>query len=85
ALLVFLVCRELVCWYWKLNEITRRLSDQQDKQADISKMLESINETLIGLRTEMYQSRISSASAVSGERSNRPGQPMADGSGTRAL
>lgn len=32
-LLVFLVCRELVCWYWKVNEglvLLKRIADRLD-------------------------------------------------------
>jgi hypothetical protein len=27
VLLIFLVCRELVCWYWKINQATQLLRD----------------------------------------------------------
>ena len=26
-LLIFLVCREIVCWYWKINQNTRVLEE----------------------------------------------------------
>ena len=25
--LIFLACREVMCWYWKINEIVKLLSD----------------------------------------------------------
>jgi len=25
--LIFLVCREMMCWYWKISEIVKLLSD----------------------------------------------------------
>lgn len=27
VILIFLICRELVCWYWKLNEVVSLLRD----------------------------------------------------------
>ncbi len=27
SLLVFLVCREIVCWYFKMNEVTKLLRE----------------------------------------------------------
>lgn len=38
-LVVFLVCREIVCWYWKLNKIVAN----QERQ---NQLLESILERL---------------------------------------
>ena len=26
ALIVFLICREIVCWYWKINQIVKTLN-----------------------------------------------------------
>lgn len=46
-LLVFLVCRELVCWYWKINEITAALKKQEDNQQALIKSLHDINGNLI--------------------------------------
>jgi len=28
VLVVFLICREVVCWYWKLNKIVELLEEQ---------------------------------------------------------
>jgi hypothetical protein len=30
ALIVFLIARELVCWYWKINETVRLLTEIRD-------------------------------------------------------
>ena len=30
SLLVFLVCREIVCWYFKMNEVTKLLKEIRD-------------------------------------------------------
>ncbi|WP_034627441.1 hypothetical protein [Desulfocurvibacter africanus] len=33
-LIIFLVCRELICWYWKLNSIDttlKRIADRLDR------------------------------------------------------
>jgi len=40
-LVLFLVCREIVCWYWKLNKIVAN----QERQ---TKLLESLLERLGG-------------------------------------
>ncbi len=29
-ILVFLICRELICWYWKINEMVSLLTDIRD-------------------------------------------------------
>lgn len=29
-ILIFLVCREIICWYWKINEISRYLKEIRD-------------------------------------------------------
>jgi hypothetical protein len=31
VLIVFLICRELVCWYWKLNKIVTLLESIESK------------------------------------------------------
>lgn len=43
---VLLLIRELVCWYWKLNEITRRLADQEEHQAHMAEALDAIADDL---------------------------------------
>ena len=30
SLLIFLICREIVCWYFKMNEITKLLREIKD-------------------------------------------------------
>jgi len=35
AVLVFLVCREIVCWYFKLNEIASLLRQVRDRLSSI--------------------------------------------------
>ena len=32
ALLIFLICREIVCWYFKLNAIVELLTEIRDSQ-----------------------------------------------------
>ena len=49
ALIIFLVCRELVCWYWKINEISASLKEQERAQRDMLKSLDAINENLISI------------------------------------
>jgi hypothetical protein len=40
TLLVFLICRELVCWYFKLNKINDTLTEIRDL---LQKNIESVN------------------------------------------
>ena len=35
-LVVFLICREIICWYWKMNDVVSLLKD-------IKKLLNDIN------------------------------------------
>ena len=46
ALVVFLVCRELICWYWKINEIAHHLKVQRRTQNLILHELRAIREGL---------------------------------------
>ena len=36
-LIAFLVCREIACWYWKLNDVVRLLTDIRDNLDDIKR------------------------------------------------
>lgn len=42
-ILVILIIREIVTWYWKINEIVRMQQDQQDTLKEIHKTLIEIN------------------------------------------
>ena len=35
VLIVFLVCREITCWYWKINEALEVLYDIRDSLSNI--------------------------------------------------
>jgi len=43
AIIVVLIIREIVTWYWKINEIVRMQQDQQDTLEKIHKTLIEIN------------------------------------------
>jgi len=43
AIIVILIIREIVTWYWKINEIVRMQQDQQDTLKEIHKTLIEIN------------------------------------------
>lgn len=40
-LLVFLVCRELVCWYWKINEAIKQRDDMAKTLKEMKALMES--------------------------------------------
>lgn len=35
AVIVFLICRELICWYWKINKIVALMEEQNDLLKDL--------------------------------------------------
>jgi hypothetical protein len=37
SLIIFLICREIVCWYFKLNEMVRLLGGIKEQLAEIAK------------------------------------------------
>lgn len=39
--LVFLLCRELVCWYWKVNEANQQRSDMTKILTEMKAVIES--------------------------------------------
>lgn len=43
TIIVILIIREIVTWYWKINEIVRMQQDQQDTLKEIHKTLIEIN------------------------------------------
>ena len=30
SLIIFLICREIVCWYWKINKLSSQLYEQNE-------------------------------------------------------
>ena len=30
VIIVFLICREIVCWYWKINKLVELIEEQND-------------------------------------------------------
>lgn len=61
---IFLICRELMCWYWKINEMVS--------------LLKSINEKLDG--AQLRNDRASSNSTGSGNvKADTASKPEADG------
>ena len=46
ALIVFLIIRELICWFWKINAGLKELSEVNDNLSKISKALEKISNTM---------------------------------------
>jgi len=43
TIIVILIIREIVTWYWKINEIVRMQQNQQDTLKEIHKTLIEIN------------------------------------------
>ena len=46
ALIVFLIIRWFVLWYWRINEMADALHDQQETQQQILETLRGMDETL---------------------------------------
>ena len=44
SLLVFVVCRELICWYWKINDTVKNLSEINDKLSTIINKMDKVEE-----------------------------------------
>ena len=44
TIIVFLVLREVVCWYWKINVMVKSLNEQTDVLKTIRDMLARIDE-----------------------------------------
>lgn len=47
AVVVFLICRELICWYWKLNDIVSLLRDIKKSLDDIKSCSDSARNKII--------------------------------------
>jgi len=58
---VILVCREIVCWYWKINEITRQLLDQQRSQRKLVEGIEAVNRNLASILDELRRAAAADA------------------------
>lgn len=41
GILAFIIAREILCWYWKINEILRRLESQEEKLDHYLKAIDS--------------------------------------------
>jgi len=41
---IFLVCREVMCWYWKIGEIIKLLQKNVDQTAHTNSLLTAILE-----------------------------------------
>jgi len=51
AVLIFIICREIVCWYWKINEhinLQKKILEKLDK-------LDILDETLYELKNLRYE------------------------------
>jgi len=43
-ILIFLVCREVMCWYWKIGEIIKLLQKNVDQTTHTNSLLTAILE-----------------------------------------
>ncbi len=41
SIVIFLICRELVCWYWKINERLRVQKEISSKLDEIIRLLQN--------------------------------------------
>ena len=37
VIIVFLICRELICWYWKINKLVALMEEQNSLLRDVMK------------------------------------------------
>lgn len=61
ALLIFLVCRELVCWYWKINEAIKQRDDMAKTLKEMKMLMESQSITNAKILLELENAREKSA------------------------
>lgn len=54
---VFLVCREAVCWYWKINKRLAMLERLVDQQSTLASLQASTNDKLDAVCQELRQMR----------------------------
>jgi len=47
SIVVFLICREIVCWYWKIN---KRISKQEEMIEKLNVLTERIGEAVTELK-----------------------------------
>ena len=63
---IFLICRELICWYWKINErrdILQSINSKlMDKDNEILDLLKSINSKLSSIDMNILNSNNSNSS-----------------------
>ena len=89
TLIVFLICRELVCWYWKINEIRDLLRNISNKEfspnynkelSDIARCLSNINDKLSEIQFQNIEqkSKITSSEKNTGNKTNASGKKEAE-------
>lgn len=44
SLLVFVACRELICWYWKINATVKNLSEINEKLSIIISKMDKVED-----------------------------------------
>ncbi len=45
SIVIFLICRELACWYWKINERLRMQKEISSKLDEIIRLLQNHNDS----------------------------------------
>jgi hypothetical protein len=50
---LILVLREVVCWYWKINKISKCLDEQRETQKTMLGELQTINRNLLSLANHL--------------------------------
>jgi hypothetical protein len=43
-IIVFLICREIVCWYWKINTLVELMTEQNRLLSEIAKKSSSLSQ-----------------------------------------
>lgn len=51
--IVFFVCRELICWYYKINKMKNTLREIQDNQCAIFEQQEKTNQLLQEIKDKL--------------------------------
>jgi hypothetical protein len=47
-IIVFLICREIVCWYWKINKLVELMEEQNDLLSSLSTKITSSSSSDVG-------------------------------------
>ena len=44
SILIFIACREIICWYWKINATVKNLSEINEKLSIIITKMDKVEE-----------------------------------------